>query len=111
MLIILARSFLNPGRSFAKLDGVSGSPGIEILALDYLGRPEKCAERCCSTTKLGWGQKPFTFHRRSTSDQGVEFPSHLPESGADRAGGFLRLREFFLAEAAASVEAARERLE
>jgi hypothetical protein len=78
MLIVLARSFLSPGRSFANLMAFR-APWIRDTRLGLSGQDLKTRRELLSEYKAGLGPKPFTFVRRSVSDQGVEFRRKYPK--------------------------------
>lgn len=76
--IVMARSFLNPGRSFANLMafhvpwGRDGRLGLH--GEDYQIRKELVREY-----REGSGEKPFEFVRRSSDTSGIEFHHVYPK--------------------------------
>jgi hypothetical protein len=75
MLIILARSFLNPARSVANMTSFQvpwhRDTRIGVDAADFAVRKELIEEY-----KAGIGEKPFVFTKRS--DNGVQFEHNYP---------------------------------
>jgi hypothetical protein len=78
MLIILTRSFLNPGRSFANMMAFH-APWKRETRLGLFGQDGETRRELLSDYREGLGPKPFTFQRRSSSDQGVEFHRTYPK--------------------------------
>jgi len=78
MLIILARSFLNPGRSFASMMAFR-APWNRDTRLGLFGLDGEIRKELLSEYKAGLGPKPFTFERRSSSEKGVEFDRTYPK--------------------------------
>jgi hypothetical protein len=78
MLIILARSFLNPGRSFASMMAFR-APWNRDTRLGLFGLDGEIRKELLSEYKAGLGPKPFTFERRSSADKGVEFDRTYPK--------------------------------
>ena len=79
MLIILTRSFLNPGRSFANIMAFR-VPWNRDTRIGLFGPAGESRREMLLDYKAGLGPKPFTFRRRSTSDQGVEFHRTYPQA-------------------------------
>jgi hypothetical protein len=78
MLIILARCFLNPGRSFASIMAFR-APWNRDTRLGLFGLDGKMRRELLSEYKAGLGPKPFTFERQSSPDKGVEFDRTYPK--------------------------------
>jgi hypothetical protein len=79
ILIILTRSFLNPGRSFANMMAFR-VPWKRDTRIGLSGPAREIRREMLLDYKAGLGPKPFTFQRRSTSDQGVEFHRTYPKA-------------------------------
>lgn len=78
-LIILTRSFLNPGRSFANIMAFR-VPWNRDTRIGLFGAAGEIRREMLLDYKAGLGPKPFTFQRRSTSDQGLEFRHTYPKA-------------------------------
>ena len=87
MLIILTRSFLNHGRSFANLMAFR-VPWNRDTRIGLFGPAGEIRRDMLLDYKAGLGPKPFTFQRRSTSDQGVEFHRTYPKAAPIELAGF-----------------------
>jgi hypothetical protein len=70
--IILARSFLNPGRTFANLMAFR-PPWVRDTRLNLFGTNYEIRKTLVDDYKDGEGEKPFVFVRDSWRPPGVEF--------------------------------------
>lgn len=76
-LIILARCFLNPGRSFASMMAFR-TPWKRDTRLGLFGLDGKIRKELLNEYKAGVGPKPFIFERRS-ADKSIEFNRTYPK--------------------------------
>jgi hypothetical protein len=76
-LIILARSFLNPGRTFANLMAFQ-VPWKRETRLGLFGEDYQIRKELVSDYKDG-GEKPFIYVRHSSDPEGVEFTHVYPK--------------------------------
>jgi hypothetical protein len=76
-VIVLARSFLNPGRTFANLMAFR-LPWHRDTRLGLFGHNHQIREDLVRAYREGNGEKPFKFQARS-SDTGVEFVRTYPK--------------------------------
>jgi len=93
MVIILARSFLNPGRTFASLMAFH-VPWKRETRLGLFGQDGKIRRELVSEYKEGLGPKPFLFERRSSSDRGVEFHRTYPKEAPIELAAFSVYESF-----------------
>ena len=77
-VIILARSFLNPGRTFSNMMAFR-VPWSRDTRLGLFGMEGKIRKELLSEYKTGLGPKPFIFERRSSLDKSVEFNRTFPK--------------------------------
>jgi hypothetical protein len=75
-LIILARSFLNPGRTFANLMAFR-PPWVRDTRLNLFGTNYEIRKQLLEDYKAGLGGKPFEFVR-SSDLSGIEFRREYP---------------------------------
>ena len=76
-VIILARSFLNPGRSFANLMAFR-LPWVRDTRLGLFGENYVTRKELVKEYSEGPGEKPFIYVRRSWDASGVEFEHTYP---------------------------------
>jgi hypothetical protein len=76
-LIILARSFLNPGRTFANIMAFR-PPWVRDTRLNLFGENYQIRKSLLADYKNGEGEKPFTFVKDAWKPSGVEFTSQHP---------------------------------
>jgi hypothetical protein len=93
MVIILARSFLNPGRTFASLMAFR-APWSRDTRLGLFGQDGKVRRELINEYKAGLGPKPFLFERRSSSDRGVEFEHTYPKEASIELAAFSVYESF-----------------
>jgi hypothetical protein len=93
MVIILARSFLNPGRTFASLMAFR-APWSRDTRLGLFGQDGKVRRELVNEYKAGLGPKPFLFERRSSSDRGVEFERAYPKEAPIELAAFSVYESF-----------------
>ena len=93
MVIILARSFLNPGRTFASLMAFH-VPWKRETRLGLFGQDGKIRRELVSEYKEGLGPKPFLFERRSSLDRGVEFHRTYPKEAPIELAAFSVYESF-----------------
>jgi hypothetical protein len=93
MVIILARSFLNPGRTFASLMAFR-APWSRDTRLGLFGHDGKVRRELVNEYKAGLGPKPFLFERRSSSDRGVEFERTYPKEAPIELAAFSVYESF-----------------
>jgi hypothetical protein len=74
-IIILARSFLNPGRTFANMMAFR-APWVRDTRLNLFGQNYEIRTQLMEDYKNGTGEKPFQFVKNTWKPEGVEF-SHL----------------------------------
>jgi hypothetical protein len=77
LVIVFARSFLNPGRSFANMMAFR-APWIRETRLGLSGENLELRKELMSDYRSGLGPKPFEFVKRSSID-GVEFRHEYPK--------------------------------
>jgi len=77
-IIILARSFLNPGRTFANLMAFR-APWVRDTRLNLFGTDYKIRRELFEDYKNGSGEKPFEFVKNAWMHQGVEFSHPRPK--------------------------------
>jgi hypothetical protein len=76
-LIILARSFLNPGRTFANMMAFK-APWARSTRLGLFGDSYEVRKQWVEDFKSGSGEKPFEFVRDAYKPVGVEFKHDYP---------------------------------
>ena len=77
-LIILARSFLSPGRTFANLMAFR-PPWVRETRLNLFGQDYVLRKELLADYKSGSGEKPFVFIKDSWIPAGVEFTHTHPK--------------------------------
>ena len=77
-IIILARSFLNPGRTFANLMAFR-TPWFRDTRLNLYGEDYEIRNRLFEDYKNGSGEKPFQFVKNAWIPKGVEFSHPHPK--------------------------------
>jgi hypothetical protein len=80
-LIILARSFLSPGRTFANLMAFR-PPWVRETRLNLFGQDYALRKQLLADYKNGSGEKPFVYTKDSWIPAGVEF-NHTHPKEAD----------------------------
>jgi len=78
ILIVLARCFLNPGRTFAYMMAFQ-APWNRDTRLGLFGQNREVRKQLVRDYKEGLGPKPFEFERRSAWEKGVEFQHVYPK--------------------------------
>ena len=76
--IILARSFLNPGRTFANLMSFR-APWVRDTRLNLFGENYEIRKVLLADYKNGSGEKPFRFIKNDWTPSGVEFAHSYPK--------------------------------
>src|SRR5258706_8268928 len=92
-VIILTRSFLNPGRTFANVMAFR-APWNRDTRLGLFGENGETRNKLLADYKAGIGPKPFTFERRSGWDQGVEFHRTYPKEAPIELAAFSVYESF-----------------
>ncbi len=92
-VIILARSFLNPGRTFANVMAFR-APWNRDTRLGLFGENGETRNKLLADYKAGIGPKPFTFERRSGWDQGVQFHRTYPKEAPIELAAFSVYESF-----------------
>lgn len=77
-LIILARSFLNPGRTFANMMAFR-PPWVRETRLNLFGADYEIRKQLVEDYKNGSGEKPFEFVKNAWMPSGVEFTHPRPK--------------------------------
>jgi len=77
-IIILARSFLNPGRTFANMMAFR-APWVRDTRLNLFGTNYEVRKQLLEEYKNGSGEKPFQFVKGSWMPAGVEFTHPRPK--------------------------------
>jgi len=77
-IIILARSFLNPGRTFANMMAFR-PPWIRDTRLNLFGENYEIRKMLVEDYKNGTGEKPFQFVKNAWMPPGVEFSHAHPK--------------------------------
>ena len=77
-LIILARSFLNPGRTFANLMAFR-APWVRDTRLNLFGANYEIRKELLEDYRNGSGEKPFQFVKNAWMREGVEFSHPRPK--------------------------------
>jgi len=80
-LIILARSFLNPGRTFANMMAFR-PPWVRETRINLFGENYEIRKELLSDYKNGEGEKPFIYVKDAWKPAGVEF-THQHSKEAD----------------------------
>ncbi|HUL17220.1 MAG TPA: hypothetical protein VLV88_14580 [Terriglobales bacterium] len=78
MVIILARSFLNPGRSFANLMAFQ-LPWRRPTRLGLSGNDFEIRKELVADYRNGSGEKPFVYVRKSSDSAAVQFVHTYPK--------------------------------
>jgi hypothetical protein len=79
--IILARSFLNPGRTFANMMAFR-APWVRDTRLNLFGENYEVRKQLFDNYKNGDGEKPFVFVKNAWMPEGVEFSHPHPKEAA-----------------------------
>jgi len=79
MIIILARTFLNPGRTFAYIMAFQVPWRRDTRLGLFRGDNYEIRKELVNAYKNGSGEKPFTFVRRPSDASGVEFVHEFPK--------------------------------
>ncbi len=77
-MIILARSFLNPGRTFANMMAFR-APWVRDTRLNLFGENYEIRKQLLDEYKHGNGEKPFQFVKNEWIPTGVEFNHTYPK--------------------------------
>lgn len=77
-LIIVARSFLNPGRTFANIMAFH-APWDRELRMGVFGANYELRKQLVADYKAGSGEKPFVFEKNSLLPPGVESRREYPK--------------------------------
>jgi hypothetical protein len=77
-LIILTRSFLNPGRTFANMMAFR-APWVRDTRLNLYGANYELRKQLLQDYRDGVGEKPFQFERNAWKPEGVEFAHTYPK--------------------------------
>ncbi len=77
-LIILTRSFLNPGRTFANMMAFR-APWVRDTRLNLFGTNYEIRKQLLEDYKNGSGEKPFIFVKNAWMEPGVEFTRKYPK--------------------------------
>ena len=77
-VIVLARSFLNPGRTFANLMAFR-PPWVRETRLNLFGTNYEIRKQLVADYKSGNGDKPFVFVKNAWMPAGVEFTKPHPK--------------------------------
>jgi len=77
-IIILVRSFLNPGRTFTNLMAFR-APWVRDTRLNLYGENYEIRKRLFADYKNGSGEKPFQFVKNAWIREGVEFSHPRPK--------------------------------
>jgi hypothetical protein len=80
-IIILARSFLNPGRTFANMMAFR-APWVRDTRLNLFGQNYEIRTQLMEDHKNGTGEKPFQFVKNTWMPEGVEFSHPHPKEAA-----------------------------
>jgi hypothetical protein len=80
-VIILARSFLNPGRTFANMMAFR-APWVRDTRLNLYGTNYEIRKQLLEDYKNGSGEKPFQFVKNAWMPAGVEFTHPHPKEAA-----------------------------
>jgi len=85
IILILARCFMSPGRSFANLMAFR-VPWNRDTRPGLFGQNQLIRKRLLDEYKIGPGSKPFIYERCSPWADGNRVPSYLSERSANRTG-------------------------
>jgi len=77
-VIIVARSFLNPGRTFANMMAFR-APWVRDTRLNLFGENYEIRKQLLDDYKNGNGEKPFQFVKNGWMPAGVEFNHNYPK--------------------------------
>ncbi len=77
-LIILARSFLNPGRTFANMMAFK-PPWVRETRMNLFGENWELRKQLVEDYKNGTGEKPFVYVKDAWMEPGVEFTRQYPK--------------------------------
>jgi hypothetical protein len=77
-LIILARSFLNPGRTFANMMAFR-APWVRDTRMGLFGANVEFRKQLVADYKAGLGEKPFIYKKNAWMPPGVEFKRTYPK--------------------------------
>ena len=77
-VIILARSFLNPGRTFANIMAFR-APWVRDTRLNLFGNNWEIRKQLFEDYKNGSGEKPFVYVKNAWKPEGVEFTHPYPK--------------------------------
>jgi hypothetical protein len=77
-IIILVRSFLNPGRTFANMMALR-PPWVRDTRLNLFGTNYELRKQLFEDYKNGSGEKPFQFVKNTGNSDGVEFSHPRPK--------------------------------
>jgi hypothetical protein len=77
-IIILARSFLNPGRTFANMMAFR-PPWVRETRLNLFGDQYQIRKTLLEDYKNGTGEKPFVYVKDAWKPAGVEFTHQYPK--------------------------------
>jgi len=86
-IIILARSFLNPGRTFANMMAFR-PPWVRTTRLNLFGADYGIRKELLEDYRNGSGEKPFRFVKDSWVPAGVEFTQERPKEAPIELTGF-----------------------
>jgi len=79
MVIILARSFLNPGRTMGNLLAFK-CPWVRDTRLGLFGENYEIRKELVQEYREAGGEKPFVFVKRAPLNSGVEFRKEYPKA-------------------------------
>ena len=79
MIIILARTFLNPGRTFAYIMAFQVPWRRDTRIGLFRGDNYEVRKELVHAYKNGGGEKPFAFTRRPSNASGIEFVHNFPK--------------------------------
>jgi len=77
-IIILVRSFLNPGRTFANMMAFR-APWVRDTRLNLYGESYEIRKQLFADYKNGSGEKPFQFVKNAWIREGIEFSHPRPK--------------------------------
>lgn len=80
-IIILARSFLNPGRTFANMMAFR-APWVRDTRLNLFGANYEIRTQLLEDYKNGTGEKPFQFVKNAWMPEGVQFTHSYPKEAS-----------------------------
>jgi hypothetical protein len=93
VLIILARSFLNPGRTFANMMAFH-VPWARTTRLGLFGENYEVRKQWVEDFKNGTGEKPFEFVRDAYKPAGMEFKHDYPREAPIELAAFPEYETF-----------------